>query len=378
MPAGKKATRGEARPDIFYIPLPYGTPMRNVNVAVVGAFRSGKSALVEKLQQRKGMSSDIALYSYKSGDAVVTLVDVPGDADKMGPLMNALHMADAVLICVSAERGIEVQTGEALIGATAAGVRHAAVAITKSDSSTFGDLEKLKARVAALLKGGPFAGAPLFETSAVADVGVAEVAAHLASLSVPRSKEGTFKMGADHAIEPRAGFTVVTGTVKRGALHPRDVVTLLPWDREMVVQSIQVHNEDVPEVVAGDRIAVGFKGIHYHDIARGDTLCGAGSPVQKVKAFRVALTVDSFYKEPIALEQRLHLAAGLQFHPVVVKKITKNGAEAADARAGEACALEVEVERVSMAVEPGESCIVTRPELPGRMSRICGAGSVEL
>lgn len=351
--------------------------MKNVNVAVVGAFRSGKSALVEKLQQRKGMSSDIALYSYKRGTTHVTLIDVPGDVDKMGPLMNAIHMADAVLLCVSAERGIEIQTGEALIAAAAAGVRHAAVAITKSDSSTLSDLEKLKARVAALLKGGPYAGAPVFETSTVADLGVADVAAHLASLDIPRSKEGTFKMWADHSIEPKAGFTVVTGTVRRGALHPRDVVTLLPWDKELVVQSIQIHNEDVPEVVAGDRIAVGFKGIHYHDISRGDTLCGAGSPVRKVKAFKVSLKVDPFYKEPIAPEQRLHLAAGLQFHPVTIKRVLKNGAGAADAKGGEACTLEVEVERVSMALEPGEPCILTRPELSGRVSRICGAGLVE-
>ncbi len=351
--------------------------MSNVNIAVVGAFRSGKSALVEKLQQRKGMASDIALYSYKSGTVNVTLVDVPGDADKMGPLMNALHMADAVLLCVSAERGIEVQTGEALIAAAAAGVSRAAVAITKSDSSTFDDLEKLKARTAALLKGGPFAGAPVFETSTVAGVGIADVAAHLVSLDIPRSKEGTFKMGADHSIEPKAGFTVVTGTVRRGALHPRDVVTLLPWEKELVVQSIQVHNEDMPEVIAGDRIAIGFKGIHYHDISRGDTVCGADSPVRKAKAFKVAMKVDPFYKEPVSVEQRLHLAAGLQFHPVAVKKILKNGAEAPEAKAGEACVLEVEVERVSMALEPGESCIVTRPELPGRMSRICGAGKVE-
>lgn len=351
--------------------------MRNVNVAVVGAFRSGKSALIEKLQQRKGMSSDISLYSYKSGGAIVTLVDVPGEPDKMGPLMNAVHMADAALLCVSAERGIEVQTGEALIAATAAGVRRGAVAVTKTDSVTFADIEKLKARIQALLKGGPFADAPVFETSAVADVGLADVAAHLASLDVPRSKEGSFKMGIDHSIEPKASFTVVTGTVRRGALHPRDVVSLMPWEKAMVVQSIQVHNEDVPEVVAGDRIAIGFKGIHYHDVARGDTVCGADSPVQKVKTFKVALKVDPFYKEPIAPEQRLHLAAGLQFHPVTVQKILKNGAEVAEAKGGEACTLEVEVERVSMALEPGESCILTRPELPGRMSRICGAGKVE-
>ncbi len=186
---------------------------------------------------------------------------------------------------------------------------------------------------------------------------------------------------------------MVTGTVKRGALHPRDVVTLLPWEKELVVQSIQVHNEDLPEVVAGDRIAIGFKGIHYHDISRGDTVCGAESPVQKVKTFKISMTVDPFYKEPVAPEQRLHLAAGLQFHPVTVKKILKNGADAPagshsvppgtslrevpEAKGGESCILEVEVERVSMALEPGESCIVTRPELPGRMSRICGAGRVE-
>lgn len=351
--------------------------MKNVNVAVVGAFRSGKSALVGKLQQRKGMSSDISLYSYKSGDAIVTLIDVPGDVDKMGPLMNAVHMADAVLICVSAERGIEVQTGEALIAATAAGIRHGAVAITKSDSVTFPDLEKLKVRIQALLKGGPFADAPVFETSTVADVGVADVAAHLASLNISRSKVGSFKMGADHSIEPKAGFTVVTGTVKRGALHPRDVVTFLPWDKELVAQSMQVHNEDVPEIAAGDRVAIGFKGIHYHDVARGDTVCGAGSPVEKVKAFKVSIKVDSFYKEPIAPEQRLHLAAGVQFHPVTIKRVLKNGAEAPDAKGGETCTLEVEVERVSMALEPGESCILTRPELPARMSRICGAGKIE-
>lgn len=352
--------------------------MKNVNVAVAGAFRSGKSSLVEKMQQRKGMSSDIALYSYKTRDANVTVVDVPGEPDKLGPLMNAAFLSDGLLLCVPADKGIDVQAGEALIAFAAAGVPHAAVAITKTDMVTLDDIERLKARLKALLKGTPYADAPVFETSTLVGTGVAEVAEHIASLNPPRSREGAFKMGVDHSIEPRSEFTVVTGTVKRGALRPKDVVTILPWGAEKVVQSIQIHGEEMQEVVQGDRIAIGFKGMHYHDVARGDVIAGAGSAVAKTKAFRLALRVDPFYKEPIAPEQRLHLAAGLQFRPVIVKRVLKGGAEAPDARAGEECVLELEVERVSMALEPGEATILTRPELPGRMSRICGKGTVEL
>src|SRR3989338_7095769 len=151
-------------------------PLKNINVAVAGSFRSGKSALVEKMQQRKGMASDIALYSYKTQNANVTLIDVPGEADKLGPLMNAASMADGLLLCVPADKGIDIQAGEALIAFAAACARHAAVAITKTDMVTFDDLEKLKVRLKALLKGTPFTEAPIFETSTLVNTGIPEVA----------------------------------------------------------------------------------------------------------------------------------------------------------------------------------------------------------
>jgi selenocysteine-specific elongation factor len=355
---------------------PYVT-MKNINIGVFGNLGAGKTSIVQKLQQREGMSSDIAFYSYKVRDSNVTLIDVPGDPSKIQPMLEVASICDAALLAISAEDGVNYQTGEIIIALTLAGIKYGAILVTKTDMVSQDDVENLKNKIRAMFKTTPLGSFPVYEVSTVTNANIPELANALPNLQIGEREQGTFKMPLDHFIEPKSGFTVVTGVVKRGSVKTHDKVNIMPWGKEMVVQSIQIHNEDVEVANAGDRIAIGFKGIHYHDVRRGDVICDSSADMHKSREFTVDFDVNQFYKEPIAKEQRLHLSVGMQFHPVLVRSITKDGNNADAAKGGDKCTLGLESERTSFAIEAGERCILCRPEMPWGTLRICGAGSIK-
>jgi selenocysteine-specific elongation factor len=352
--------------------------MKNVNVGVFGNLRSGKSSLVEKLKQRKGMGSetDISFYSYKIGESNVTLIDVPGDPNKIQPMLCAANISDAALLTVSPDRGIDYQTGEIIIALSLLEIKDGAVVLTKSDLGTPDENDELLRKTKNILSATPLKDFAMYDTSVLTGANIPKLMDELSKISTERKEEGSFKLPVDHSIEPRSGFTVVTGTVKRGSLRVREKIKILPWEKEMVVQSIQIHGQDVKEARAGDRIAIGFKGIHYHDVVRGDLICGTDTEAYKTKEFSLDFRVERFYKEKISPGQRLHLSLGLQFYPVIVKSIIVEGKEVDEVKAGDECRLNLQSERMSFAAEKDELAILTRPELPWRMSRICGAGVV--
>ncbi|MCW1299667.1 MAG: GTP-binding protein, partial [Candidatus Parvarchaeum sp.] len=127
--------------------------MNSLTVSVIGPYRSGKSTLVNKLQQRKGAEEDVSFFFFKYGGKNVTLIDTPGDMDNPITLASVLTLSDAIIFCVSPENGVNLQVGEQIIMASSIGIKQGLICITKADISTAADIEKLEKQLSAIIKG---------------------------------------------------------------------------------------------------------------------------------------------------------------------------------------------------------------------------------
>ena len=63
------------------------------------------------------------------------------------------------------------------------------------------------------------------------------------------------------------------GFVKKGIVRKYDKLTLLPANKEVMVRSIQIQDEDHEQAEAGPRVGLAMKGAPIEDLKRGSVLC---------------------------------------------------------------------------------------------------------
>ena len=86
-----------------------------LTVCVIGPYKSGKTTLVNKLQQKKGMEGDVSFYFLRYNNKDITLLDTPGDADIPSLIASSISVSNAVLLCISPDVGINFQVGEMIV-----------------------------------------------------------------------------------------------------------------------------------------------------------------------------------------------------------------------------------------------------------------------
>jgi selenocysteine-specific elongation factor len=120
--------------------------------------------------------------------------------------------------------------------------------------------------------------------------------------------EGKFRLPIDRVFTIRGFGTVVTGTLFSGTIHVEDRVVIYPKGIEVKVRGLQVHNESVPEAVAGQRTAINLQGIEKVELERGDVL---GRPGEYSPTFMLDAVLQHLPDAPRPLRHRarvrLHL-----------------------------------------------------------------------
>ncbi len=302
--------------------------MNSLSIGVIGPYKSGKTTLVSKLQQRKGAEEDVSFYSFKYGGKSITLIDTPGDTDAPTLIASVISISDGIVLCVSPDVGINFQVGELAILADTVGVKQGIVCITKSDISTETDKEKLRTNLQALFKGTRL---EKFEVMAVDinnDTHIADIRAKLADFMYEEDKtKKPFKILIDHAFESR-GMSVAVGTLSNGkiAVHSSGMLTPAPFTKEVSINSIQINQEEVPSADAGDRVGVAIKGVWPWDLPRGVELRQDKS-FRDVKSGKLRIRVNKLYRQPIRDGIRLSLVCNWQTPMATLSNVKKESEE---------------------------------------------------
>jgi selenocysteine-specific translation elongation factor len=217
--------------------------MSALTLALVGSKEAGKEL------GKKGTSSDLTLYHAVREGHALTVVEPTHYPEKFAPLLYALSMADRVLVVVDA--------------------------LNREAAETLAAVELFHKPTDVLL--GPAVGEAEFRRALK---GSALQAVELRPYDWPLLREtvdgwkaearpGVGTVRLDHAFPVKGVGAVALGLVTRGTVHAHDKLRLFPDPRIVELRSIQVHDVDVKEAGAGERVGLALRGVEADELSRG-------------------------------------------------------------------------------------------------------------
>ncbi len=263
-----------------------------------GHIDHGKTALIRALtgvdtdrlpqERARGISIELGFASLRlpSGRRL-SVIDVPGHERFVRTMVAGATGIDLYLMAVAAEDGVMPQTREHAAVLEALAVRQGVVAVTKTDLA---DPQPAMLQAAELLPE-----AEVVTVSARTGAGLEALTAALerTALKVPSRAQvpGRTRLHIDRVFTIRGAGTVVTGTLWAGEIARGEQIELRPQRLRTRVRALHVHDQPVERVAAGQRVAVNLTGVSTAELARGDVIVAAGSPLQP--SYRLDVVLES-------------------------------------------------------------------------------------
>lgn len=309
-------------------------------LATAGHVDHGKSALVRALtgmepdryeeERRRGLTLDLGFVWTRLGPDGdhLAFVDVPGHERFVPTMLAGVGPVPAVLFVVAADQGWQPQSEEHLAVLDALGVRHAVLAVTRSDLA---DPGPVRADAVERLARTSLGKTPAVAVSAVTGAGLDELRDELARLAgelTDPDPDADVRLWLDRAFTVRGHGTVVTGTLGAGTLRVGDRLVTGGGSAVLRVRGLQSLHEDRTAVSGVARVAVNVHGPGDGALRRGQVLLTPdrwlGSEVADVRVTG----------EPVAgLPRCVTLHIGTAAVPVTVRPLGEDTARLTLARA---------------------------------------------
>ncbi len=253
-------------------------------LATAGHVDHGKSALVRALtgmepdryeeERRRGLTLDLGFVWTRLGPdgEHLAFVDVPGHERFVPTMLAGVGPVPAVLFVVAADQGWQQQSEEHLAVLDALGVRHAVLAVTRSDLA---DPEAVRAQSLDRLARSSLGKVPAVAVSAVTGAGLDELRGELARLAgelTDPDPDADVRLWLDRAFSVRGHGTVVTGTLGAGTLRVGDRLVTGDGSAVLRVRALQTLHEDRTAVSGVARVAVNLHGRGTDGLRRGQVL----------------------------------------------------------------------------------------------------------
>lgn len=257
-------------------------------LATAGHVDHGKSALVRALtgmepdrfeeERRRGLTLDLGFVWTRlgTGGEQIAFVDVPGHEKFVPTMLAGAGPVPAVLFVVAADQGWQPQSEEHLAILDALGVRHAVLAVTRSDLA---DPEPARAAALERMAATSLGAVPSVAVSSVTGTGLTELRGELARLAaalpVPPA-DADVRLWLDRAFTVRGHGTVVTGTLGAGTLRVGDRLETGDGTATLRVRGLQTLQEGHSAVSGVARVAVNVHGPAAGRLRRGQVLLAPG------------------------------------------------------------------------------------------------------
>lgn len=296
--------------------------MKYVTLGVIGHVDHGKTALVKALtgvdtdrlaeEKSRGISIVLGYSHLELPHGQIGIVDAPGHEKFIRTMISGATGIDAVLLAVDVNEGVKPQTVEHLDIAELLGVQRGVVAVTKCDTADPAMQELAAEEVRELVQDTFLKDAPIVLTSALKEIGLDELRESLDAIVAdwtPQLDEGCFFLPIDRVFSMSGFGTVVTGTLRRGAIRAGDTVEIYPKRIIASVRDLQSHNESVTAAEPGHRTAVNLRGLEKVGLKRGDVLATPGS-VEPASVLDVRLRALGRSETPVKQNQMLRVLFG--------------------------------------------------------------------
>ena len=105
--------------------------------------------------------------------------------------------------------------------------------------------------------------------------------------------EGGLRIDVDKSFPVKGVGTVLLGIVRSGRVRVHDMLKSSSG-KDVLVRSIQVHDDDMQEAAAGERVGLAVKGIEDKDIGKGDALSKTQIPL--LSSFHAGIKYSPLYR----------------------------------------------------------------------------------
>ncbi|MFQ2290690.1 selenocysteine-specific translation elongation factor [Aeromonas enteropelogenes] len=260
-------------------------------IGLAGHVDHGKTLLIKALtgittarahEQAIGMTQDLGFAHFDDGQGnTIGVIDVPGHERYIRNMVAGLWSLDLVLLVIAADEGWMPMTGEHLRLLKAMGVPRLVVCINKCDLVSADELalleEHLLERVMDESGMVPDIVSVSAKTGEHIDALHAAILRQLADLPASHAAhdQDAPRLYVDRVFTASGTGTVLTGTLQQGSLKVGDKLLLQPAGREVQIRSLQAYHQQVDEIGAVCRVAVGLKKVPHKEVARGHCLTRA-------------------------------------------------------------------------------------------------------
>ena len=239
---------------------------------------------------KKGTETDLTLYDRKESDIIKTWVTPSGFPEKIQPLFQAINLAEYVVFYVNK---LDKFTGEQIIALDSLKKEKGIL------SHTF-DVDESKLDM--MIKG------TVVENYAKVDQD--KIKEEMDKMK-PIITDEPSEMVIDHCFDVKGVGTVILGKVANGKVKQYDNLKLYPAGIDVLIKSIQMHDDPVTESVCPARVGLAVKGVKPDEVSRGDVISQEGAVEVKTEV-KLDFQKSPFYKSDIAENQGCLVSIGLQ------------------------------------------------------------------
>ena len=292
-------------------------------IGTAGHVDHGKTALIRALtgvetdrlkeEQKRGISIELGFARLDLGHGQVAgVVDVPGHEKFIPQMLSGIAGIDLVLLVVDANEGVMPQTREHLQIMDLLQLKNGILVISKCDLVEPDWLDIVEEEIRDQVAGSFLEKAPCCRVSALNGEGLDElretIRQQLKKVE-PRDARGVVRLPVDRCFSISGFGTVVTGTLVSGTIKVGESLEVLPAAVPARVRELQVHDQQVNEVCAGQRVALNLAGISRDQIPRGSVV-GTPGLFRSSRRIDVRLRLLADAPRPLKFRDPVHLHLG--------------------------------------------------------------------
>jgi selenocysteine-specific translation elongation factor len=309
--------------------------LNSINFVVLG-----DSSLADELG-KKGTITDIAIYDKKTSDYIYTWTLPITYPDKIQSLLQAVNIAEYAILNVIK---LDKYLGEEIIALDYVNFKDGFILHSY-------DVDENKLKM--LIKNTSVSEFKLLDN-------IDQLKQEITQLR-PKYIQGPVMIEIDHAFDVKGVGTVVLGVIKQGTVKVYDQLKIMPIAKDILIKSIQMHDDPVLESKSPARVGLAIKGIDANNINRGDMICPPNTMEASSEKVYVKFKKSAFFKGDISENQTYLISIGLQIKSAKVKPIGGNMHEI--------------ISEKPFVFFHGQICVLLKPDSPG--TRIIGKANIQ-
>lgn len=242
-----------------------------------------------KEERERGITIDVAHKEFFTPNYYFTVIDAPGHRDFVKNMITGTSQADAAVLCVAADDGVNAQTKEHAFLARVLGVQQLIVNVNKMDISGVDysqeKYDSVVTEVTGLLKMAGFKTdeIPFIPCAALAGDNVFNKSENMPWYNgmtlfeaidkiqmPPKPTDRPLRLPIQDVYKISGIGTVPVGKIETGVLNVGKTVVFNPSQQTAEVKSIEMHHTNVDKAEPGDNVGFNVRGLAATDIRRGD------------------------------------------------------------------------------------------------------------